>query len=208
MKKFLLSVFALTLLLTNLHARRVPGKIISQGKVVNVTIKIPSFTFFMSSSSYEQLQYKVKYFDEAGNKHILRPDYADEIQFEDGGQLVRMLSRPNTLNLGNIFNMSKNIFLKLEVDGELKLFSYFYTSRSPGMYTGAGMMMGGYTYTVERFILQKGNGNLKRPRTLTFRKDMADYFSDCPDLVNKIENKYFKQNDLNSMVAYYNAYCY
>ena len=119
-----------------------------------------------------------------------------------------MLSRYNSLGLGNIFSMSTNIFLKLETDGKLKLFNYYYTQSSPGMYNAStGAMTGGYSYSVERYILQKGDGELKRPKSLTFKKDMVEYFSYCPALVEKIESKYFRKNDLEFIVNYYNSNC-
>jgi hypothetical protein len=56
-------------------------------------------------------------------------------------------------------------------------------------------------------ILQKGNGELKRPKGLTFKKDMINYFSDCPKLVEKIESKDFRKDDLESIVRFYNSNC-
>jgi hypothetical protein len=76
------------------------------------------------------------------------------------------------------------------------------------MYSGStGAMTGGYSYSVENMILQKGNGELKQPRSLSFRKDMRDYFSDCPDLTEKIDSRDFRRADMEAIVIYYNAHC-
>ncbi len=119
-----------------------------------------------------------------------------------------MLSRNNTLGLGSIFAMSSSIFQKLEIDGELKLFNYYYTQQTGGGYNAStGVAMGSYSYTVERYILQKGDGELKRLKGWTFKKDMAEFFSDCPDLVERVESKDFRKGDLESMVRCYNTNC-
>lgn len=190
-----------------LEGKKIEGKIFFENDTIDVTFNIP-IKFFTQEPNFEKLQYKVKYFDSTGIKIVLRPDNAKEIQFKYEDENVRMLSRYNSLGLGNIFSMSTNIFLKLEIDGELKLFSYYYTQRSAGTYNAStGMMTGGYSYSVERYILQKGNGELKRPKGLTFKKDMLEYFSDCPKLVEKIESKDFRKDDLESIVRFYNSNC-
>jgi predicted Zn-ribbon and HTH transcriptional regulator len=207
MKRISLLVVIGLILSFKLEAKKIEGRIIFENDTIDVTFNIP-IKFFTQEPNYEKLQYKVKYFDSAGNKIILRPDKAKEIQFKYEYENVRMLSRYNSLGLGNIFSMSTNIFLKLEIDGELKLFNYYYTQHSAGAYNAStGMMTGGYSYRVERLILQKGNGELKRPKGLTFKKDMINYFSDCPKLVEKIESKDFRKDDLESIVRFYNSNC-
>lgn len=70
-----------------------------------------------------------------------------------------------------------------------------------------GAMTGGYSYSVERYILQKDNGELKRLKGLTFKKDMVEYFCNCPALAEKIENKDFRKSDLEFIVRFYNSNC-
>ncbi len=190
-----------------IDAKKIAGQIFYENDTVNVTINIP-VKFFTQEPNYEKLQYKIKYFDSQGIKKVLRPIDAKEIRFTFEYEKVRMLSRKNTLGLGNILSMSSNIFLRIKIDGDLKLFNYYYTQRSPGMYNSStGVTTGGYSYDVEKFILQKGNGELKRPKELTFKKDMIKYFDDCLELSKKIESKEFRKNDLESIVRYYNRRC-
>ncbi|OBX22932.1 hypothetical protein BAA08_06550 [Bizionia sp. APA-3] len=40
-----------------------------------------------------------------------------------------------------------------------------------------------------------------------FKKKAKEYFQDCPSLVNKIETKIFKSDDLEAILNYYNANC-
>lgn len=190
-----------------LEAKKIEGQIFNKNDTVNVTMNIP-IKFFTQEPNYEKLQYKIKYFDSTGVKKVLRPEDAVEIRFTYEYEKIRMLSRQNTLGLGNIFSMSSNIFLRIEIDGDLKLFNYYYTQSSPEMYNAStGITTGGYSYSVEKYILQKGDGELKRPKGLAFKKDMIEYFSDCPELVDKIESKDFRKNDLESIVRFYNSNC-
>lgn len=207
MKKALFTILFGLALCFNVEARKYPGQIIFQNDTMNVTFNIP-FKLFSLNPNYERLQYRVKYFGQDGKPIILKPDQAKEIRFKFEGEDIRMISRYNTLGLGSIFNISANIFLRIEIEGKLKLFRYYYTQSSGGYYNGTtGMWSGGYSYTVEKYVLQKGNGELMRPRALSFKKDMAKYFNDCPELVTKIEKKDFRRDDLTEIVDFYNTSC-
>lgn len=195
------------MLTLKLEARKIEGKIFFENDTIDVTFNIP-IKFFTQELNYEKLQNKVKYYDSSGEIIILKPEYAKEIQFKYENKNVRMLSRSNSIGVGNIFKKGAKIFLKLESDGKLKLFNYYQTQFSPGMYNDpTGSMSGGTIISVENYILQKGDGELKRLKGLTFKKDMAEYFSDCPALVAKIESKDFRKRDMNIIVRFYNSYC-
>lgn len=202
--------FVLTVLIftySHLKAKKVDGKILYEDDTVNVTFNIP-VKLLLQEPNYERIQYKIKFYDSSGKKVVLKPDQAKEIRFMYGSQEIRMLSRPNSLQSGIIFSINSNIFLKLEIDGELKMFSYYYTQNSPGMYnTSTGMASPGYAYSVERYILQKENEELKRLKGLSFRKDMMEYFIDCPALSRKIEDRVLKKSDLEAIVRFYNSNC-
>jgi len=207
MRKIVFWVVIGLVLTLKLEAKKIEGKIFFEHDTAEVILIIP-IKFFTQEPNFEKLQYKVKYINSIGKKIVLRPDNAREVQFKFENENVRMLSRYNSLGLGSIFSSSNNIFLRLEIDGELKLFNYYYTQSSPGMYNAStGTMTGGYYYSVERYVLQKGDGELKRPKSLTFRNDMAEYFSDCPGLVERIEDKDFRKGDLKSIVKFYNTRC-
>ena len=155
-------------------AKKIQGAIIANGESREVTfdIKVP---LLAGEPNFERIQYKVRYYDETGKKRTLRPDDADEIRFAYEGMDVRMISCLNTVGGGSIFFTGSRIFLKLEIDGPLKLYRFYYQHTTPGYYGGAG---GGYTpgmsYRVENLIFQKGNGPLKQSRTLEWKKDMLE----------------------------------
>jgi hypothetical protein len=198
-----------TLVVVSIHTygRKIPGTIVSKGKSKDVTfdIKVP---LLGDEPNFERIQYKVKYYDESGKKQTLRPDDADEIRFDYEGIAVRMISCVNTTGGGDIFSTSKKIFLKLEIEGPLRLYRYYYKQSTGGFYNGAG---GGYSpgtsYTADNFIFQKNYGPLKQPRSLGWKKDMLEYFSDCPALRERIESKDLKRREIEAIVLYYNQNC-
>lgn len=195
------------LLSFKLEAKKIEGKIILETETIHVIFDIP-VDLFSQEPNYQKLQYKVKYTDPTGKKNTLRPNHAKEIQFSFGHESVRMLSVRNTLGAGNIFSNNEYIFLKLSMDGNLKLFNYFFNQQSGGFYNGStGTMSGGNAYSVEKYVLQKDNGDLVRPTGLTFKRDMVEYFRDCPALVEKIEHRDFRKSDLEAIVRYYNSNC-
>lgn len=191
----------------NVYAKKIPGLIISKGESREVMFDI-KVKLFDGEPNFERIQFKVRYYDENGKKQILRPDDADEIIFDFEGMEVRMISCPNTIGGGGMFSSSSRIFLKIEIDGPLKLYRYYYTQTNAGFNGGAG---GVYTpttsYQVENLIFQKGIGPLKQPRSLGWKKDMLEYFSDCPELRERIENKDLRKREIEAIVNYYNANC-
>jgi len=206
MKKIVLLIL-LGLFVNKLYAKKVEGQIITQNDTINVTFNIP-MKLFTQEPNYERLQYRIKYYDSLNQKKILRPDQAKEIRFLHKNEEIRMLSRYNSLGFSSFFSMNSNIFLKLEIDGELKLFNYYYSENSPEMYNSAtNTFTGANSYSIERYILQKGNGELKRPKRLMFRKDMMEYFSDCPELSQKIEMKELRKKDLEAIIRFYCLNC-
>jgi hypothetical protein len=138
---------AAVLVFTSASARKIPGKIVDgQGIAIDVIFKIP-FKFLSSEVNYEKIQYRIAYYDASGSKKLLRPSDAREIVFKYDNEDVRMLSRPDNLH-SKLFSSDTHIFLRLLIDGKMKLFNYYYTQTSPGFYDGStGAMSGGANYT-------------------------------------------------------------
>lgn len=208
MKNVFLVIIFLLITLSNVKAKKIEGLIIlNNDETLEVTFIIP-FGFLSPEPSYLKLQTRVRYIDSSNQKKVLKPDDAKEISFMHNGYEIRMLSVQDDLQLSSLFSSQTKVFLKLEIDGNLKLFNSYATQQSPGMYNASmGMSTGGYSYSVERYVLQKGNGELFRPRGISFRKDMSAFFSDCPELVQKIQNKDFRKGDLELIVKEYNKKC-
>jgi hypothetical protein len=202
----LLPIIALIVLSLHAYCRKIQGVIITKGKSKEVTfdIKVP---FLGGEPNFERTQYRVRYYDDSGKKQTLRPDDADEIQFEFDGMKVRMVSVPNTIGAGTLFSSTTKIFLKLEIDGPLRLYRYYYKQSTGGSFGAGGGYYPGATYTADNLIFQKGNGPLKQPRSLGWKRDMLEYFSDCPALRERIESKDLRRKEIEAIVFYYNQQC-
>lgn len=207
MKKIVV-VIALTFLVVVAHARKIEGQIIlNNDETLDVTFLIP-FGFLSSEPTYTKLQTRVRYIDRSNKKVVLKPDDAKEISFTLNGKEIRMISVTDELILQSLFSSQQRVFLKLEIDGALRLFTSYSTQSSPGVSSSSmGGMSVGMSYNVEKFVLQKRGGPLKQPRSLSFRKDMSEYFSDCPELVERIQKRDLKRGDLEIMVMEYNKKC-
>ncbi len=188
------------------YGKKVQGVIVVNGKSRDVTfeIKVP---LLGNEPNFERIQYKVRYYDENGKKKTLRPADADEIRFNYEGIEVRMISCANTIGLGDIFSDAEKLFLKLEINGAVKLYRYYYKQATGGHSNGLGGYTPGATYTADNFIFQKGKGDLMMPRSLRWRKDMLEYFDDCPGLREQIEAKDFRRGDVEAIALYYNQHC-
>jgi predicted Zn-ribbon and HTH transcriptional regulator len=208
LRRKLLLLFAMVMLFTfKVEAKRVEGKIIFDNDTVDVTFNIP-FTLLGNQPDFQRLQKKVKYYDASGNRKVLKPDQAREIQFSYDSQQVRMLSRAYK-GAGSIFSITKTQFIKLEVDGEVKMFAYYDTRPSAGtIHNSLGKTIpAGGVRQVKVELMQKQEGELKRLKTFTFRQDMITFFNDCPQLSQKIESREFRRMDLASIITFYNTSC-
>ncbi len=214
MKKITLLIVLALIFAFSAEAKKIKGRIILEYDTLEVTFKI-KVNFFTQTPNFELLQYKVIYFDDAGNKKVLLPQYCKEIQFTHETVKVRMLSRQNTLGLGGKLFPKTHVFLRLHIDGPMKLFNYYFTASTPTMMGGgmvgapmmSGAMVGAISYSADSFILQKDDEQMIRPSPISFRKDLMLYFSDCPELSQKIESKEFRSGEIVQMVKFYNSNC-
>lgn len=201
MKRIYLA-FSLGLMLTlRLDAKMIEGLVIFQDDTIYVTFRVPGKS--LREPNYEAMQHRVKYFDSAGRKVILRPSEAEEIRFKYKDTDVRMLSR----RIPDLGKRTVGAFLKLEVDGPLTLLSYYGTYRYPEAWDISTDPAGAYAIDTKAYFLQRDAGLLKRVKPLNFRNDLTAYFRDCPALVEKVGNKDFRMRDLAAIVDFYNANC-
>jgi len=208
MKKLLFLLVTVFFLNTNSEAKKIPGYFINNNDdTVYVTFSVP-VNLFRQEIKMERLQEKIRYYDSLNNSNNLKPGNASELVMINSGDTIRMLSRANNLGLGS-FASRKAIFLWLIKDGPLQLFKYYESQASaPCFDHTSNTVSGGYVYETEKYILQKRGQPLFRTRNkVSFRKDMTDYLSDCPELAKKIENKQYRSDDMLLIVEEYNKLC-
>lgn len=196
-----------------LSARKVVGTIVFEDKTITTTLRIPVLAIPFTPD-LEQLQRRVRYRGENGRWKTLRPKQAKAFYFPWDGQEFRMISHtdlPNRLkSLGR-----KHIFLKLESDGPLKLFTYFdATNNQPANSTTnvnnqviiSDNPFFNYDQSIH-LVLQKEDGSLKCPKIIGFRKDMLGYLNKCPVVTDQIESKSLRRRHLEEIVELYNQNC-
>lgn len=188
----------------SLEAKKIEGEILYTNDTIKVTFDIPIYAF--GKIMYEMVQYSIIYYDSLNNKMRIQADSAKEIRFTYGTENVRMLSKPTPVKMLSL-RPYNNIFLKLEMDGYIKIFKYYHTKTMTNyskdrISTGSTSM-----YGTESFYIQKGEGKLNLLNKFVYRKELFKYFNDCPDLVKKIENKEFRKKDIKSIIIYYNTKC-
>jgi len=191
MRKLFIVLFFVTSITLSSNADEMKGIIVYKNDTVSVTFDIP-INVFTGDIHYRKVQEKVKFIDSSGKKQVLRPSDAKEIILDYNGKKIRMVSvfKPNT-------DISQNdkIFLTIVIDDYLKMYCYHY-------YQG-----GQYGGPSTAYLLQKGDSLLKWPKNVFFRKDMVEYFSDCKELAEKIENKEYKDDNIEEIVKFYNSKC-
>lgn len=181
----------------SIQAKKIEGVIVFSNKTVNVTFEIQSNQLVRFMPDLASVQKGVTYYEANGEKKKLKPDAAKEIKFTINGEEFRMLS---------MVKDDKKLFLRILIDGNLKLFN-FYETQVTGGAPGAGGFSIPSTHSSDDCLLQKGEGELKKFKKGSFKKDMIEYLSDYPELCQKIENKEYKSDNLEDIVNFYNSNC-
>lgn len=207
--KISLSFLAILFLFSiNSDAKKISGFFITTGgDTVHVRFNV-RVNLISQKIKIERIQNKIKCYDSLNTKKTLKPDMAKELVIADSSDTVRMLSRTNNLGLGGA-SSGKFIFLKIITDGNLKLFKYYWSESSTSYSITANGAMSGSTYgEFEDWILQKNDEPLFRINSsLSFRRDIKAYLSDCPELVKRIEERRYRSRNMALIVDLYNNDC-
>lgn len=102
----------------------------------------------------------------------------------------------------------KPLLLTVVIDGYLKLYGEYTTSFGGGMALGTGYRSTS-TYHIKRANDKFGQyfvayGYIPK---IGFKKVVKNYFTDCPELQNKVASDEFKKDDFKKIVTYYNQTC-
>jgi len=192
-KKTILSCLLTFSISISLSAMKIEGLIIYQNDSLLVTFNIPT-NLIQTEPDFQHIQRSIKYYDINGKKKIIKPRDAIEIQFTMNNKLIRMLSRKMNFNTNKRSLLDSVMFLKLEEDGYLKLFS-FHT-----------LDMGNMNRN-KSYLLQKGKDELKWVNTVRIKKDLIEYLADCNSVVEMINQYNFFTKGLVPIVTHYNSIC-
>ncbi len=199
--------FTLILLLLGINAqasKRVAGNIIKGQDTLAVTFLLP-VKFFSGELLEYRIQKEIRYITTGGERAKLRPGEADEFSFVYDELSHRWLSR-SMMDKG--VRRERDYFLKMEVDGRLRLFSHFPVNNEAGVFdvsSGALILTGDQQKKVP--VLQLRNGQLQVVKAINFKEDMIELLEDCPKLTQRIAKGTFTQKDIKEIVCYYNMAC-
>lgn len=160
------------------------------GKVLSGLVKATSSSFkFKENINSEAIKYD---FNEAVSATVVN-NKNEEIKYE----------------YVYVEYQKKPLLLTVVIDGFLKLYAEFSTSYSGG---GMGVGMGfrsSSTYHIKRTTDKLGQyfiayGYIPK---VGFKKVVQSYFTDCPQLQEKVESGEFKKDDFEKIVEFYNQNC-
>ena len=141
-----------------------------------------------------------------GGKTYLEPKAVTEVGIRFEGRTTKLCSRENTVDIHPLsLDYDGFLFFEVEEDGPVKLLSFPESTYSASG-AGAGAVGGGIAFTEHTQFLQYQNYPLVRVKRLHFKRDMADFFAEVPDLVERIEANQVGYNDLPQLVQQYNKY--
>jgi hypothetical protein len=215
MNKKYITLLLYIIFIIQINAERIKGKIFYDKDTSDVI-----FDFNTSKETgkieidYSELQNSIDY-DSLGIGKILTPNKANGYQFEIEGKQIIMLAVPNTIEDVDYSKPIPKIFLKLEIDGKLRLFKYYETKlKDPYSPIFANTLADLIVYIAskdyyikETIWLKKENQTITKFVKNTFKRSGASYFKDCPYLSEGIKNKDYKLENLVAIVQYYNTNC-
>ncbi|MGB2761034.1 MAG: hypothetical protein WBC58_13815 [Maribacter stanieri] len=142
---------------------------------------------------------------------------AQRYHFEDLAQVViNDREEPSTYIYLEIRKGFFNVVRELEI-GPVSLYVLEQRGYSAPMYVGGANsqmnMMHSNFYDINNLYVSKGNSGeithlgSNQLFSKNFKNAASEYFSDCPVLVTKIQNKEFKKKHVKDIVNFYNLKC-
>lgn len=175
---------------------KVVGQIITHRSTMDVTFSIP-YDKKTREVNYMAMKYEVKYRDKSKIKFTGIPVVIREFNFMVNNEEIRMVSRRD--------EKGKNVFLKLEVDGRMKVFSRFFLESYT--YTASNGKQKVGTRTAKEGLLQLDDGRLVLPN-MEFSKDaVADISKPCPWFQSKVLSGEYPTNNLMHVAQRFNSEC-
>ena len=210
MKKFL-SLYILTCTFIFFSkAEKVKGFYVTNNHdTIKALLKIPYNAAFSIDFNFIKMQQEMEYINDAGEKITMTPndflaygfEYYDEREEKDDTMVF--VSKKNIFYRSTDFSDNDStIFLMQLVKGKLSLYNYYsMSSVSAGFNYAANNVM--HSTPVLEFLNQK----LFTYNTNKFKIEMAKYLADCPIVLQKIEEKNYKNKHLHIVVELYNSLC-
>jgi hypothetical protein len=190
-----------------LHSKKIEGYYIKKNnEKVTTFFNVP--VNLSEEINFQAMTFSIKYFDENDKKQKLDLSNVKELGFEYLGKKVVLKCFLNTAELGGLdFGDKKYVLLKPIREDVIGVYYFSTEMTTPGFMTGPGGHMMGSTYHFEAEVLVKFDGQMVQPGIGLFKRKMKDFFSDCPELVKKIDDKVYKRQHIKEMILFYKQKC-
>ena len=160
------------------------------GDTLDCRFKIPLFKDHKDifHIDFSIIQRKVKVINTDGYKYKLRPNDAISIQFFDYNDNIvyNLISKKDNISIRRHFNKEPRIFLKSEFEGQVKLYSYYKKRNFPPL----GQAFFYVSVLSWRYYYQIADSGLIKIKRKQFNKELETWSKDCPDLKDKMNNKF------------------
>ncbi len=151
----------------------------------------------------DELKFRI---NENSEKKFIDATLIDKVSIEEKDEIV-------TYKYNKIIEKDTFEWMKLEIKGSINLYSIINTTYASSIPTGNGNMSYSGGGTVSNYYLNRENedgvskitsiGGISK----NFKKAASEYFKDCPKLVEKIQSKYYKKDEIEDIVIFYNKNC-
>jgi len=158
--------------------------------------------------NFQAIQFTLKYYDKNGDKQKLYLELIYEVGLNYYGEKIVLRKLINSIDLVPmaLFD-TRHILLKLVKEDVVSSYSFYGT-----WYTvtqgGFGLAGSGSFYNYGVLILVKKDGTMVDSSTGSFKNKIRKFFSDCPELVEKINDKIFKRKHIEEVIEYYKLNCF
>lgn len=179
----------------------------SQNKKCTIYFKDNTTLVGLGKIKSDELKFRV---DKNSESEFIDANLIDKVYIESGDENV-------TYQYNKIIEKDNYEWMKLEIKGTINLYTIIrsgYAVGPPTMGMGGGMMnTGGYSYSVSNYYINReGENGVTKITSIggfskNFKKAASEYFKDCPKLVELIQTKYYKKNEIEDIVRYYNTNC-
>lgn len=212
MKKFLsLYILTCTFLFFS-KAEKVKGFYVTNNHdTIKALLKIPYNAAFSIDFNFIKMQQEMEYINDAGEKITMTPkdilaygfEYYDEREEKDDTMVF--VSKKNIFYRSTDFSDNDStIFLMQLVKGKLSLYNYYDIN---SVAIGSGPVPNYVSVPNSTPVLEFLNQKLFTYNTNKFKSEMAKYLADCPIVLQKIEEKNYKNKHLHIVVELYNSLC-
>lgn len=185
------------------YAVEVPAKIIYNSMQHSVVLQLP--TNHMSASlNLATLNNRVIFTTTKGLKVSVAPSEVEQIEFVYKNEEHKLRRIKNFFEPKLSALLRPYVFIKVECEGDVKLYSYFVSKNST---RNPREPFNQRKSSIKKYALQRHNEKLVKIKTVGFKKHMIEYLSDCSELVCLLRTNELKETDLKKMVEAYNQQC-